>query len=65
MLDRLFRFTYGCLSNSCSPPTNYFVLISTNNEKMVNFEYGNFENLTSKKCLKSGEHIVTVREGDS
>ncbi len=24
-------------------------------EKVVNFEYGNFENLTSKKCLKSGE----------
>ncbi len=24
-------------------------------EKVVNFEYGNFENLTSKKCLKRGE----------
>jgi len=24
-------------------------------EKVVNFEYSNFENLTSKKCLKSGE----------
>jgi len=24
-------------------------------EKVVNLEYGNFENLTSKKCLKSGE----------
>jgi len=25
------------------------------NEKVINFEYSNFENLTSKKCLKSGE----------
>jgi len=24
-------------------------------EKVVNFKYGYFENLTSKKCLKSGE----------
>jgi len=23
-------------------------------EKEVNFEYGNFENLTSKECLKCG-----------
>ncbi len=39
-------------------------------EKVVNFEYGNFVNLTSKKVLKVGnlvphfQHIVTVREGD-
>jgi len=37
---------------------------------VVNFEYGNFENLASKKFLKVGnlvplfQHIVTVREGD-
>jgi len=37
---------------------------------VVNFEYGNFKILISKKCYKSGnlvpqiQHIVTVREGD-
>jgi len=29
--------------------------LSCSGKKVVNFEYSNFENLTSKKCLKSGE----------
>jgi hypothetical protein len=33
-------------------PANHRLRIHVRAEKVVNFEYGNFENLTSKKCLK-------------